>query len=193
MIHHLVAVSAATALAGKGMPLPVRDRRTALVRDGGSHHHDGNGHHNRNIISVRSPTHNRGYQHTSNGNAGGSNPVQNALCRNVTSCVISQKVNIETPERPAPPPTVVPIEAIPEPQRALRPPAAVPINAQAAPAAPAVPPAPVVRVVQVVRPPARPVLRGPFMYLGPDGFMMMAGDSSAPTTFGSGSPLGFFG
>jgi hypothetical protein len=176
MIDHFAAFSAATALAGRGVPLPARDRPAALVRDGGSHHHDGNGHHNRNIISVHSPTHNRGYQHTSNGNAGGANPVQNALCRNVTSCVVSQKVNIVTPERPAP--TVVPIEAIPEPQRALRPPDRPP----------AVRPATLPATLQAARP-----TRGPFMYLGPEGFMMMAADSSAPTGFGSALPFGFFG
>lgn len=179
MIHHLVAVSAATALTGRGVPRPARARPAALVRDGGSHHHDGNGHHNRNVISVRSPTHNRGYQHTSNGNAGGANPVQNALCRDVTSCVVSQKVIIVTPERPAPPPTVVPIEAIPEPQRALRPPERPPV----------VPPA----ARPAAQPAAQPLIRRPFLYLGPEGFMMMAGDSSAPSAFGSVMPFGLFG
>jgi hypothetical protein len=154
-------------------------RRPAAVARDGSHHHDGNGHHNRNIISVRSPTHNRGYQHTNNSNAGGMNPVQNALCRNVTVCTINQKVNVIQPARPAEPVTV-PIQTLPEtvvPQSLVR-------------------PAP--------RPEERPVarhVRGPFMYMGGDGFMLMAPDSDTPAAFGASSgrigsfplPFGFFG
>ncbi|MGH3374165.1 MAG: hypothetical protein ACRDP6_05460 [Actinoallomurus sp.] len=90
MIHHLVA---------------------ALISDGG-HHHDGNGRHNRTIVSVRSPTNNRGYQHTTNSNAGGTNPVQNALCRHVTVCNVTQKITMIMPERPAPEPVV--IQALPQ-------------------------------------------------------------------------------
>jgi hypothetical protein len=168
MFHHLVAASASTALAGRPAPPPASGTPAAVVRDG--NHHDGNGHHNRNIISVRSPTRNRGYQHTSNSNAGGTNPVQNALCRHVTVCTITQKVNIIQPERPAPPPTIVPIQAIPEPQRG---------------------PAPPVRRA-VARPP-----RGPIIYLGSEGFMLMAPDSTTPAVFGSSMdrvfPAGFFG
>lgn len=85
MIHHLVA---------------------ALISDGG-HHHDGNGRHNRTIVSVRSPTNNRGYQHTTNSNAGGTNPVQNALCRQAAVCHVTQKITLIMPERPAPEPVVV--------------------------------------------------------------------------------------
>jgi hypothetical protein len=165
MIHHLVAASAVTALTSRPLPPPARLAPPTVVRDGD--HHDGNGHHNRNIVSVHSPTTNRGYQHTSNSNAGGTNPVQNALCRHVTVCTITQKVNIVQPERPAPPPTVVPIEAIPEPQRAAAP----------RPVRPAVPRLP----------------RVPFVYFGADGFLLMAPGSGAPAVFGSSMGQGFPG
>jgi hypothetical protein len=170
MIHHLVAASAITTLASRPLPPPASLAAPTVVRDGD--HHDGNGHHNRNIISVHSPTTNRGYQHTSNSNAGGTNPVQNALCRHVTVCTITQKVNITTPERPAPPPTIVPIQAIPEPQRAFAP---RPLAG---------------------RPVAR-VPRGPFMYFGSEGFLLMVPGSGTPTAFGSSMdqafPAGLFG
>ena len=169
MIHHLVAASAVTSLAGRPLPPPASLAPPTVVRDG--NHHDGNGHHNRNIISVHSPTTNRGYQHTSNSNAGGTNPVQNALCRHVTVCTITQKVHFVQPVRPAPPPTIVPIQAIPEPQRALAPRAPAP------------------------RAPVRP--RGPFVYFGPEGFLLMAPGSSGPAVFGSSMdqafPAGLFG
>lgn len=168
MIHHLVAASAITALVDRPGPHLASNAPAAVVRDGD--HHDGNGHHNRNIISVRSPTKNHGYQHTNNSNAGGTNPVQNALCRHVTVCTISQAVNITQPTQPAPPPTIVPIQAIPEPQRALA--------------------RPVRRAV------ARP-FRGPLMYLGSEGFLLMAPDSARTAAFGSSMdqvfPAGFFG
>jgi hypothetical protein len=185
MIHHLVAASAATAFYG-GVPAHTdrwnrwaRAARTpaAAARDG--NHHDGNGRRNRNVISVRSPTRNHGYQHTNNGNAGGMNPVQNALCRNVTVCTINQKVDVIQPERPAPAvpakPVTVPIETLPQ-----------------------------TVLPQTARPPARPVpravtprLTGPYMYVGAEGFLLAAPDSSTPAAFGSsvgrmGSfPLGF--
>jgi hypothetical protein len=182
MIHHLVAASALTgnvlfsAHTTNATKNPKTARRPAAVaRDG--NHHDGNGHHNRNIISVRSPTHNRGYQHTNNSNAGGTNPVQNALCRHVTVCTITQKVNIVQPTPPAPAPAT-PVQALLEPvvpQRMVEP-----------------------AIRTTPRSAERPV-RGPFMYMGEDGFVLMAPDSSAPATFGSSAergfrlPMGFFG
>jgi hypothetical protein len=184
MIHHLVAASALTgnvllsAHTTNAAKNPKAARRPAAAARDGSHHHDGNGHHNRNIISVRSPTHNRGYQHTNNSNAGGTNPVQNALCRQVTVCTITQKVNIIQPPAPAAPVPAAPVQALVEPvvpQRMVEP-----------------------QVRPVQRPVERP-LRGPFMYLGSDGFFLMAPDSSAPATFGSSTasgfhlPMGFFG
>ena len=183
MIDHFVAASALTgnvllsAHTTNATKAPKAARRPAAARDG-SHHHDGNGRHNRNIISVRSPTHNRGYQHTNNSNAGGTNPVQNALCRHVTVCKVTQKVTIIQPAAPAAPVPATPVQVLPEPvvpQRMTE---------------PAIRPA--------VRPAVRPV-RGPFMYLGADGFVFMAPDSTAPAVFGSSAgqgfhlPLGFFG
>jgi hypothetical protein len=56
-------------------------------------HPVGNGRGNRNTVSDRSPTFNRGNQQTSNSNAGGLTNVQNALCKQAP-CVINQKVNV---------------------------------------------------------------------------------------------------
>ena len=127
MIHHLVA---------------------ALISDGGHHHHYGNGRHNRNIVSVRSPTHNRGYQHTNNSNAGGTNPVQNALCRHVTVCHVTQQITVVQPERPAAP--------------AAEPVVVHALTQQAAPRG---------------RPEERR-FRAPFLYLGPYGLLLMTSDSA---------------
>ncbi|HEY0537758.1 MAG TPA: hypothetical protein VGD53_05290 [Actinoallomurus sp.] len=128
---------------------------------------------------MRSPTHNRGYQHTNNSNAGGMNPVQNALCRNVTVCTINQKVNVIQPARPAEPVTV-PIQTLPGtvvPQSIVRP------------------------ALRPAEPPVARHVRGPFMYMGGDGFMLVAPDSDTPAAFGASSgrigsfplPFGFFG
>jgi hypothetical protein len=178
MIHHLVAASALTGNAlfsahtTNAAKNPKALRRPAVVARDGSHHHDGNGHHNRNIISVRSPTHNRGYQHTNNSNAGGTNPVQNALCRHVTVCTITQKVSIIQP----PPVPATPVQTLPVvPQRMVEP------------------------AIRTTPRPAERTVRGPFMYMGEDGFLLMASDSSAPAAFGSSAgrgfhlPMGFFG
>ena len=107
-----LAVTAAAVLAGSV------SGPAAYARD----HHNGNGHHNRNTISYRSPTYNRGYQHTSNSNAGGTNPVQNALCRHSYVCHVTQHITIvrpETPPEPAPPAQIV--ERAPEPAPAASP------------------------------------------------------------------------
>jgi hypothetical protein len=148
VIHHLVALAVA-------------------ISDGG-HHHDGNGRHNRNIISVHSPTHNHGYQHTNNSNAGGTNPTQNALCRHVTVCKVTQKIIIVRPERPAAP--------APAPAPAIAP-ALVPAPA---PVPEAVPP-PVQALPQIVVPQSRAraerPMRGPFMYMDSYRFLLMAPDS----------------
>lgn len=145
-----------------------------LITDGGHHHYTGNGRRNRNVLSVRSPTHNRGYQHTSNGNSGGTNPTQNALCRGATVCHVSQSVTFVLPP-PPPPPAQPPVQPLP-----------------AAPAAPARP-LPVTVVPQydpqprpAPRPERRPQpMRGPFVYLGPSGFWLMA-PGSAGFGFGFG-------
>jgi hypothetical protein len=77
-----------------------RDARTRLVAD---HNNDGNGHHNATSLSVRSPVRNRGYQHTTNRNAGGVSDAQNALCHNVRVCNVTQKVTMVVPEKTAAP------------------------------------------------------------------------------------------
>jgi hypothetical protein len=58
--------------------------------------HYGNGTRNHNIFSLESPTSNQGYQHTSTSTAGGTTSVQNAMCRHVTVCNITQKATPET-------------------------------------------------------------------------------------------------
>ncbi|MDN3351496.1 hypothetical protein [Actinomadura sp. DC4] len=168
MIHHLLAASA-MSLAGRPLPPPA-DLVPTIVRDG--NHHDGNGHHNRNIISVHSPTHNRGYQHTSNSNAGGSNPVQNALCRHVTVCNVTQTVHIARPERPQPPAETPPepppptVEVLPEPQREAPPP---------------------------LEPPRQRLPRGPFLYMGPEGLLMGSGAGTPTLSLGGVLPFGLSG
>ncbi len=111
-----------------------------------SDHHNGNGHHNRNTISYRSPTHNRGYQHTSNSNAGGMNPVQNALCRHSYICHVTQNITIVRPEKPEPP-------------------AAEPVVDEPVAPEPAAPP---VEIVERAPAPAA----NPLLYFGPNGIML---------------------
>ncbi len=94
--------------------------------------HHGNGRHNRTTVSYRSPTHNRGYQHTSNSNAGGVSNVQNALCRGAYVCHVTQNITIVRPEKPEPP-AEPPPEPLPEP---LAEPAPAPEVVQQAPAGP---------------------------------------------------------
>ncbi|MCO5972217.1 hypothetical protein [Actinoallomurus soli] len=79
-----------------------------LVTD---HNNDGNGHHNATAMSVRSPIRNRGYQHTTNRNAGGVSDAQNALCHRARVCNLTQRVTIVNPERPAPPTAEAPAPA----------------------------------------------------------------------------------
>ncbi|GLY91773.1 hypothetical protein [Actinoallomurus iriomotensis] len=186
MIHHVVAISAATTFIGTTRTPPSK-AAPAIVRRDGDHH--GNGHHNRNVLSSGSPTHNRGYQHTSNGNAGGTNPVQNALCRHVTSCTISQKVNIIQPERPAPAPASPAVEVLPQ--------TIVPQTAAPQTAAPQTVPRTIVPQTRTA-PRPRPRPRTPFMYMGPEGFVLMASDGGTGfgTSAGTGAfplPFGFFG
>ncbi|WP_345354563.1 hypothetical protein [Actinoallomurus liliacearum] len=85
--------------AAEAARIPV-GRQMRLVTD---HNSDGNGHHNATAMSVRSPIRNRGYQHTTNRNAGGVSDAQNGLCHNVRVCNLTQKVTIVSPERPAHP------------------------------------------------------------------------------------------
>lgn len=190
MIHHLVAVSALTTFIGAAGTLPASaaDLPTIVGRGGDQH---GNGRHNRNVVSALSPVHNRGYQHTSNGNAGGTSSAQNGLCRHVTVCDVSQEVsvNITQPERPAPP-TGPPAPAAPPASPAAAPPAS--------PAAAPNPPIEVLpqTVVPHNRTVRRPAPRGPFMHMRPDRFTLMAPAPSAGFNISDGTgpaQLGFFG
>ncbi|MEV5706809.1 hypothetical protein [Actinoallomurus sp. NPDC052274] len=129
--------------------------RKRLVTD---HNSDGNGHHNATAMSVRSPVRNRGYQHTTNRNAGGVSDAQNALCHNVRVCNLTQKVTVVNPEKPAPPTDAAASPQVAAPAQATTPQAAPP---QAGPA------------------PARPLL-----YMGPYGLMLAGGGSGGPAASG---------
>lgn len=52
--------------------------------------HNGNGTHNHNAFSIRSPTRNSGVQAISNANAGGISSSRNALCKKARVCHIKQ-------------------------------------------------------------------------------------------------------
>ncbi|MDN3351497.1 hypothetical protein [Actinomadura sp. DC4] len=52
--------------------------------------HNGNGAHNHNAFSIRSPTRNGGVQAISNANAGGVSSSRNALCKRTRFCHIRQ-------------------------------------------------------------------------------------------------------
>ncbi|MCO5992785.1 hypothetical protein [Actinoallomurus rhizosphaericola] len=134
--------------AAEAARIPAGPQRR-LVTD---HNNDGNGHHNATAMSVRSPIRNRGYQHTTNRNAGGVSDAQNGLCRSVRVCNLTQKVTIVNPERPAPPLPPAPTVETAAPVR----PAATPVQTAAVPARSA----------------------GPLLYMGPYG-LMLAGEDSA--------------
>lgn len=57
----------------------------------GDNNHNGNGTHNHNAFSIRSPTHNHGIQPVSNANAGGVTHTRNAFCKKVRFCRINQR------------------------------------------------------------------------------------------------------
>jgi|1186.fasta_scaffold236471_2 hypothetical protein len=56
----------------------------------GDINHNGNGTHNHNAFSIRSPTRNSGVQAISNANAGGISSSRNALCKRARVCHIKQ-------------------------------------------------------------------------------------------------------
>jgi hypothetical protein len=56
----------------------------------GDINHNGNGSHNHNAFSIRSPTRNGGVQAISNANAGGAGSSRNALCKKQRVCHIRQ-------------------------------------------------------------------------------------------------------
>jgi hypothetical protein len=98
-IHLLIGVAApfiwvAVALPASADPKPAGTNSA-------DHEPQGNGTRNRNIFSMRSPTSNRGYQHTSTSAVGGKTSVQNAMCRHVTVCTIGQDVIPRKVDRPA--------------------------------------------------------------------------------------------
>ncbi|WP_285707237.1 hypothetical protein [Microtetraspora sp. NBRC 16547] len=102
-------MSASTAFIAGMAPVPAdaeaerapTHRRVPSIGSGGGGDtvHTGNGSNNSNISSVKSPTHNRGTQHTSTSAIGGETSVQNAFCRNVKVCNLTQKVTIVVPEK----------------------------------------------------------------------------------------------
>jgi hypothetical protein len=159
--------AALTALICVHAALPAYARAAPSPPPGGSvtvhHRHVGNGRHNRNVVSVRSPTHNHGFQHTNNGNSGGLNNTQNSLCHHSTVCNITQKIIIIEPERPAPPAEAPESTGQPE---ATPPPEEI---------KPAISPA--------AAPETPPAKAQPFMYVGPFGFMLLTPGSSAPFGF----------
>ncbi|MEV5747766.1 hypothetical protein AB0L00_08095 [Actinoallomurus sp. NPDC052308] len=149
--------------AAEAARIPVGPGRRPVA----DHNDDGNGHHNATAMSVRSPIRNRGYQHTTNRNAGGVSDAQNGLCHNVRVCNLTQKVTIMNPERPAPP-----AEAA-APQTAPARPQTAPSQIAPSPARPQTAPS------QVASSPA-----GSFLYMGPYGLMLAGGGSSGPATSG---------
>lgn len=144
--------------------------RARLVSD---HNNDGNGHHNATSLSVRSPVRNRGYQHTTNRNAGGVSDAQNALCHNVRVCNVTQKVTMVVPEKTVTPPSeATPPAAVAAPEKTVTPPSeAMPPAAAAAPAAPQTRTSPL----------------GALVYMGPYGLMVMGGRSAGPASPGDTS------
>lgn len=85
----LVGVAASTPFILGAVPFPANADTEPTPSNSIDH---GNGTRNRNIFSLKSPTHSRGYQHTVTSTAGGKTSVQNAMCRNVTVCNIKQIV-----------------------------------------------------------------------------------------------------
>jgi hypothetical protein len=100
-LYFLVGISA--AFIGGIAPLPASadtdPPQTEHAPGDGIRTHDGNGTHNRNIFSVKSPTNNHGYQHTSTSTAGGMTSIQNALCRHAKVCNITLQVILVTPKQ----------------------------------------------------------------------------------------------
>jgi hypothetical protein len=144
-----------------------------LVTD---HSHDGNGRRNHNIFSLRSPTHNHGYQHTSTGTVGGMTSIQNALCRHAPVCNIYQKVIVVAPKKPK---AATPKKAdtftpqkvdAPAPEEVT-----TPAPEKVDPPAPEPAPEPVSEPVSEKATAPTPGTN-PFLYLGPLGFMLMAPD-----------------
>jgi hypothetical protein len=92
------AVAATSAAFVWGFaPLPASADPEPAQAQAADHGNFGNGGRNRNIFSMESPTYNKGYQHTSTSTAGGATSIQNALCRHVKVCHITQNVILNQP------------------------------------------------------------------------------------------------
>src|SRR5258708_9041605 len=97
-VRFLLGASASTAFIWGSVPLPVSADPEPTQNDTIDHVHSGNGTHNNNIFSTKSPTHTQGYQNTDASTAGGATSIQNAMCKNVKVCNIVQKVTL--PRKP---------------------------------------------------------------------------------------------
>ncbi|WP_248958278.1 hypothetical protein [Sphaerisporangium perillae] len=98
----LLAGAAASFVLIEGVaPLPASAEASRMAR--GPHDGDGddgrvgNGTRNNNLVTVRSPTSNQGYQHTSSDTMGGATGIQNALCKHAKVCNINLQVIIINP------------------------------------------------------------------------------------------------
>jgi hypothetical protein len=92
----LAALAPPASAGGKGER---RQAKHAIGRgDDPADRRIGNGHRNRNIVDVNSPTVMRGNQPTSTSNAGGVTNVQSGLCRNVRVCNITLQVIVQAPK-----------------------------------------------------------------------------------------------
>lgn len=87
--HRAPLVLLVAVVVAGGMPLRAR---AALVSDD---FHTGNGRHNRNSVSVNSPSFDRGIQNITNTTAGGNSVAQAAFCKKkVRNCRISQRLKV---------------------------------------------------------------------------------------------------
>ncbi|MBD3138713.1 hypothetical protein [Microbispora bryophytorum] len=86
----LVAVAAAAAQVLLTAPAHARAGRG----DGDGPASVGNGTRNRNIVYLRSPTRNRGHQHTAASTAGGATSVADGFCRRTSHCDIRQNIAV---------------------------------------------------------------------------------------------------
>lgn len=88
--HRPILLGIATLL-GLGLAWPAPADATVLLPTGHRRHeHYGNGRHNLNTFSIRSPTWIRGVQNASNSNTGSSDRAQNAYCKRKRYCRITQ-------------------------------------------------------------------------------------------------------
>jgi hypothetical protein len=91
-VRLLIGASVSTAFLCCSAALPASADPEPIDMNSTEQGHYGNGTHNRNIYSLKSPTNNHGYQHTTTSTAGGVTNIQNAMCKNVRVCKIIQQV-----------------------------------------------------------------------------------------------------